>query len=121
MMKAFSQMWLPVCLLVLANIAFAQTAQVTGTVSDPTGSVMPKAKVAAINLDTGVTRESLTNASGNFIITALLPGRYEVTAEAPGFKQLRRGPFTLAVDQVALVTRYSDVLQVGCPPAMPLK
>jgi hypothetical protein len=99
-----------ILLSLLAGSAFAQTAQVTGTVIDSSGALVPQAKVSTANLDTGVVRESLTNASGNYIVTALLPGRYEVAAEAPGFKQLRRGPITLAVDQVA---RLDFTLEVG--------
>lgn len=88
----------------------AQTAQVTGTVSDPTGSVVLQAKVVVTNLDTGVSRESTTNERGNYIVTSLLPGRYQVTAEAPGFKPMRRGPVTLAIDQVA---RVDFAMEVG--------
>jgi Carboxypeptidase regulatory-like domain len=75
------------CLLGLSFLrVFAQTAQVTGTVADPTGSVMPAAKITATNIDTGVSRSSVTNDAGNYLITALLPGKYRIVAEAAGFK-----------------------------------
>src|SRR6267143_1603006 len=80
---------------VLSGMLFAQTAQVTGTVTDATGSVVIQAKVVVTNIDTGVGRESLTNERGNYIVTALLPGRYQVAAEAPGFTQIKRGPVSL--------------------------
>src|SRR5690349_7522363 len=83
-----------------AASAFSQTAQLTGSVIDISASVVPGARVVATNLDTGVTRGSVTNDAGKYLITALLPGRYEVVAEKAGFKQLRRGPITLAVDQI---------------------
>ena len=93
----------------LAVSAFSQTAQVTGTVSDPTGSVVPVAKVAATNIETGVTRTSVTNDAGNYLISALLPGRYRIIAEAPGFKQMKREPVILAVDQVGKIDFNMEV------------
>jgi hypothetical protein len=93
-----------------AASALGQTAQVTGTVTDPTGSVVPNAKVVATNLETGVARDGITNESGNYLITALFPGRYRVTAEAAGFKQVRREPITLAIDQIG---RIDFTMEVG--------
>ncbi|MCW5977049.1 MAG: carboxypeptidase regulatory-like domain-containing protein [Bryobacteraceae bacterium] len=97
-------------LAAIAACAFSQTAQVTGTVTDPTGAVVPGAKVTAANVNTGVARDSVTNDAGNYLITALLPGRYTVTAEAAGFKQLRREQINLAVDQIG---RIDFVMEVG--------
>ena len=95
---------------VLSGVLLAQTAQVTGTVTDATGSVVIQAKVVVTNIDTGVGRESLANERGNYIVTALLPGRYQVAAEALGFKQIKRGPVSLAIDQVA---RVDFTMEVG--------
>ena len=93
-----------------ATIAFSQTAQLTGTVSDQSAAVAPGAKVTAVNVDTRVARSSVANQSGNYLITALLPGSYRVTAEAPGFKQAVRELVRLEVDQVA---RLDFTLEVG--------
>ncbi len=93
-----------------ATNVFSQTAQVTGTVVDSTGSFMAGARVVATNLDTSVAREAVTNASGNYLITALLPGRYRVTSEAMGFKQTRRESVSLAVDQIG---RIDFAMEVG--------
>src|SRR5882672_1625528 len=95
---------------ILASNALSQTAQLTGTVADPTGSVVPGAKVVATNIDTGVARATVANDRGNYLVTALLPGRYRVVTEASGFKQVNRGPITLAIDQVA---RIDFILEVG--------
>ncbi|MBM3727290.1 MAG: TonB-dependent receptor [Acidobacteria bacterium] len=100
---------LPLALLACSTL-FGQTAQVTGTVTDSSGAVVVLAKVVATNTATGVGRESTTNDRGNYLVTGLLPGRYEVTAEAAGFKQTKRGPVTLAIDQVA---RVDFALEVG--------
>ena len=93
-----------------ATIAFSQTAQLTGTVSDQSAAVAPGTKVTAVNVDTRVARSSVANQSGNYLITALLPGSYRVTAEAPGFKQAVRELVRLEVDQVA---RLDFTLEVG--------
>src|ERR1035441_4792662 len=93
----------------LAASAFSQTAQLTGIVTDSSGAVVPNAKVTATDPATGVARSSMSNESGNYLITALLPGRYEVTAERAGFKQIKRGPITLAVDQVGGINFIMEV------------
>ena len=72
-----------------AMSVFAQTAQLTGTVSDQSGSVVPGAKVTATNVDTGVARNSISNESGSYLITALLPGNYRVTTEVAGLCEKR--------------------------------
>lgn len=101
---------LPAILCLFGLAAFSQTAQLTGTVTDASGSVVPNAKVMAVNMDTGVARESVTNQAGNYLITALLPGLYRVTAEAAGFKQLKREGLNLAVDQVG---RIDFMMELG--------
>src|SRR6266567_2285945 len=86
-----------------ATAAFSQTAQMTGTIVDQTGASVPNTTVTATNVNTGVARSGITNASGNYLITALLPGSYRVTTQAPGFKQMSRENITLEVDQVARI------------------
>src|SRR5712691_6894473 len=100
---------------VLASSAFSQTAQLTGTVTDPTGSVVPGAKIVATNIDTGVARATVANDRGNYLVTTLLPGKYRVTTEASGFKQVNRGPITLAIDQVARIDFILEVARRASP------
>ena len=100
-MKATFPIRLLALLGMFAISAFGQTAQLTGTVNDKSGSSVPGAKIVATNIATGVARATVANESGNYLITALLPGGYRVSTEAPGFKQVNQGPVTLEVDQVA--------------------
>src|SRR5438270_7949915 len=86
-----------------ATAAFSQTAQMTGTIVDQTGASVPNTTVTATNVNTGVARSGITNAAGNYLITALLPGNYKVTTQAAGFKQMSRDNVTLEVDQVARI------------------
>ena len=71
----------------LATLSLAQTESGTlsGIVSDPSGSVIPSAKVVVKNRDTNATRSTSTNSTGVYSFSALPPGTYVVSAEAPGF------------------------------------
>src|SRR5436190_17439151 len=64
----------------------AFTATVTGTVTDPNGASIPGAHIKVQNLSTNEVRQSVTGSEGYFTVSQLLPGQYDVTAEAKGFK-----------------------------------
>jgi hypothetical protein len=70
-----------------AAIALAQnaTGSITGTVTDPTGAVLPNASVTVTNTATGATRKLTTGSEGNYSAENLAPGEYEVKVEASGF------------------------------------
>ena len=57
-----------------------------GFVQDPSQAFIPGVTVTATNTQTGVVSKAITNESGTYNITALLPGTYKLTAELPGFK-----------------------------------
>lgn len=71
--------------LTLANAQSAASAQISGTVVDPQGAVVPGAKVTATNSATGVQRSVNTTSTGNYTIPNLAPGTYSVKVEAKGF------------------------------------
>jgi Carboxypeptidase regulatory-like domain/TonB dependent receptor-like, beta-barrel len=60
---------------------------ITGTVSDPSGAVVPNATIKVINVDTNVTVILKTNAAGVYVANNLIVGTYRVEAEAVGFKR----------------------------------
>jgi hypothetical protein len=60
---------------------------ITGSVTDPSGAAVPKAKVEARNTETSTVVSGVTNDVGIYSIPFLLPGTYNVTATAAGFKQ----------------------------------
>jgi hypothetical protein len=71
-----------------ANVAFAQAnAGITGTVTDPSGAVVPNAAVTITDQATGVTNHAITSSAGTYAVTGLTPGVYSVTLEAAGFKK----------------------------------
>jgi outer membrane receptor protein involved in Fe transport len=75
--------------LFFSVFAFAQTetGAITGTITDPTGAVIPKATVTAREVATGAVRTTTSDASGVYAMTNLLPSVYEVTVEAPGMSK----------------------------------
>ena len=62
------------------------TASLSGTVTDPTGAVIPNAKIMLTDEATGAQRQTVTNGAGDFTIPALLPGTYDVHVTATGFQ-----------------------------------
>jgi hypothetical protein len=80
--------------------ALAQTASVTGTVTDTTGAVIPGANVSAQNKTTNASRSTITDGSGTYRITNLSPGLYAVVIEKQGFKAMGYSSLELTVDQV---------------------
>jgi len=72
--------------LLFCSATFAQiTGGLRGTVSDPTGAAVPRAKVTLTNLETRQARAQEANAQGEFTFELLPIGNYEIKAEAPGF------------------------------------
>ncbi len=63
----------------------AETGQITGTVTDPTGAVVPNVTVTAKNTATGVSRATTTSTAGVYVIPNLPPGDYQVTFASNGF------------------------------------
>jgi hypothetical protein len=73
--------------------------QILGTVRDPSGAVVPNAKVTATQQATAFTRSTITDSIGNYVMPNLPVGIYVVTAEASGFKTATSTDITLDVNQ----------------------
>jgi len=99
-------------LFAMAGMARAQTAtgQITGTVKDTSGAVVPGATVTVHSDLTGLTRTATTNASGDYSFPLLPTGTYSVRAELTGFSVAKQSGIRLNVDQVA---RIDLTLAVG--------
>ena len=79
----------------------AQTAEVSGLISDPSGLPVPNAAVNVQRRETGATRRAVSNQQGLYSVPALPPGTYDVAIEATGFKSLHQNGIFLEVDQRA--------------------
>ena len=69
-------------------MAQAVNARIEGTVTDPTGAVIPNARVTIRNVDTNVVAfNGMTDAAGVYHALSIPPGKYIVTTEATGFRK----------------------------------
>src|ERR1700678_3796344 len=98
--------------LICAVAAFAQgdRGTITGTVSDPTGAVVPNANIQITNSDTSAVYKVATTNTGNYTLANLPVGNYVLIVEAQGFKKFERPGLVV---QVAETERVDAVLQVG--------
>lgn len=94
------------CLLMFVSSGlFAQEfrATISGDVTDQSGAAVIGAKVVALSAERNIPYEGVTNSSGRYVIQFLLPGKYTVSVEQPGFKKyVREGVTLLASDKSAL-------------------
>jgi hypothetical protein len=94
----------------LGVVAFAQTAQFFGRVTDPSQALVRGAEVRAVDQATGVELRVKTNADGIYTIPFVAPGTYQVYVQANGFSTVVSEPLTITVGQ-ALV--FDVQLKVG--------
>src|SRR5688572_24600426 len=94
-----------------ATSGWAQgTAEISGSVKDATGAVLPGVEVTVSQTETGVTRTTITNETGSYVLPNLPLGPYRLEATLPGF---RTGAQTGIVLQVNSSPTVDVVLQVG--------
>src|SRR5690348_5988016 len=104
---------LTLCLCVLASpMLLAQTAgtgALTGTISDPSGGVVPNATVTITSIDTGQSRSATTGADGVYKFSLLPPGSYRVRIEATGFKPVAIPSVTVTVTETGVLDRRMEL------------
>jgi hypothetical protein len=88
----------------------AVTATVVGTITDPSGAVVPAVAVTLTNEDTHVASSTKTNGSGNYQFAFVQPGTYSVSATAQGFKSETRTNIPVTVNTT---TRMDLTFQTG--------
>src|SRR5436190_22678153 len=112
-MKLLQNILLPGLLTAaLLPTVLAQTfqAQITGVVRDPSGAVIPNARVVATNVATGLAYRTESNEQGIYRLLALPPAQYKLSSSLTGFKTSEQGPITLQVNDVVEIEVN---LQVG--------
>src|SRR5580704_13027458 len=98
--KKFPLRYLVVLLVALIGFSastFAQQANIVGTVTDPSGAVVPNVAVTLTNTDTGRSVVIPTNDAGQYVAVDLQVGHYVVKAEAKGFKVTEQKDIVLTV------------------------
>ncbi|MBL8234162.1 MAG: carboxypeptidase regulatory-like domain-containing protein, partial [Bryobacterales bacterium] len=101
----------PLPIVLLSAVAvLAQTAQITGRITDASSAIVAGAKVSAANEATGLGWDAATNDSGYFTMPALPPGTYRIAVQAPGFKPVTRSGVLLEIGQIV---RLDFALEIG--------
>jgi hypothetical protein len=86
------------------------SGRIVGRIADPTGAVLAHAKVTLTNQATGISRDALTNDSGDYSLVEVVPGTYTVEFELTGFKKNVQKNITVDVNQVVTL---NSTLQIG--------
>lgn len=85
----------------LSICAWAQQGSITGSVKDATGAIVPNANVTITNVEQGFSRDVTSNASGDYLVSGLPAGHYNITAKAAGFQQYQIKDLVLRVSEKA--------------------
>lgn len=79
------------------------SATISGTIKDETGAILPGAAVIVRNVETGITRTTVTDERGRYYVPNLAPGSYEIQAELTVFQTGLRSGIKLTVGREAIV------------------
>ncbi len=116
-MPSLRARWIPLYVMIAVCLFFptllaaqGATGRIIGRVSDPTGAVLSGVKITITNQATGVSREALTNDSGDYSFVNVVPATYQATFELKGFKKNQQKDLILDVNQVMTL---NSVLQIG--------
>ncbi len=98
--------WLT-CFLLATSCAHAQgvgaSGDIVGTVTDPSGAVVPKVAVVAVETARGTQYAAITGSTGQYRLTGLLPATYDVTAQVAGFQTLIQKGVVVNVGETSIL------------------
>lgn len=110
MRKLTTYVFIACLLLAAAAMAQSDRGTITGTIADPAAASVPGAKVVARNMENGSVFDTTSTVTGDYTLTSLPAGKYEVSVTAAGFKRELRAEVDV---QVAQTARLDFTLQVG--------
>src|SRR5713226_3350521 len=93
-----------------SNLWAQATAQITGTVHDQSGAVLPGVEVTATQTETGIARTAVTNETGSYVLSNLALGPYRLEAALTGFRTFVQTGIVLQVNSSPVI---NPTLQVG--------
>ena len=99
-----------VSLLACGNVWAQATAQISGSVKDSSGAVLPGVDVTATQTDTGVARSTVTDGTGSFVLPNLATGPYRLEMSLSGFRTFAQTGIVLQVNASPVI---NAVMQVG--------
>src|SRR5512139_868442 len=101
------------CLMLLPESLWAQaTAQISGTVRDQSGAVLPGVKITATQVDTGASRSTTTTTTGFYVLPSLPLGPYRLEASLAGFRTFAQTGIVLQVGSNPVIDVKMDVGQI---------
>ena len=89
------------------------TAQISGTVKDQSGAVLPGVEITATQTDTGVSRTTVTNETGSYVLPSLPLGAYRIEAGLPGFRTFVQTGIVLQVNSNPVINPTLEVGQLS--------
>ncbi len=84
-----------------------------GLVQDPGGAIIAGANITLTNEATGVSRATVSNASGEYVFSQIEPATYTLAGEAPGFKKLERKGVVIGTQENVSVDLKMEIGQVS--------
>ena len=110
---AMSALTMLLSLTVAPGGVFAQsTAQISGTVTDRSGAVLPGVEVTATQTATGLARMAVTNETGSYVMPSLPVGPYRLEAALPGFRTYVQSGIVLQINANPIINAVLEVGQV---------
>ena len=106
----YSAIALFVGLLACVQLWAQATAQISGTVKDASGAVLPGADITATQTETGIARTTVSNETGSYVIPTLPLGPYKLEVSLPGFRTFVQAGIVLQVNSNPTI---NAVLEVG--------
>src|SRR5215510_2553114 len=95
------------------SLLFAQaTAQISGTVRDQSGAVLPGVEITATQSETGISRSTISNETGSYVLPNLPVGPYRLEVSLPGFHTFVQSGIVLQVNGSPVVNPILEVGQV---------
>src|SRR5215468_11735234 len=107
----YSAIALLISVLGCANVWAQATAQISGTVKDPSGAVLPGADVTATQTETGIVRSTVSNETGSYVIPTLPLGPYKLEVSLPGFRTFVQAGIVLQVNSNPTINAALEVGQ----------
>src|SRR5689334_18271336 len=89
---------LSISVMTCGNVWSQATAQMSGTVRDQSGAVLPGVEITATQTATGVSRMTVSNETGSYVLANLPLGPYRLEASLPGFRSFAQTGIVLQVN-----------------------
>src|SRR5262249_21656710 len=95
-------LWICVMVLIAASAVNGQVlyGSLTGLVIDPSSAVIPNAKVEALEVNTGLSRQTVTDSRGAYVFTNIPSGTYNVKVSASGFQPTAESGIVVTANEV---------------------